>query len=654
MNILKPKITTLSGSFENWFINYSSSVILDRAVPYIEDGLKPVQRRLLYAMQKCDDGKFVKAANIIGRTMAYHPHGDAGIESALVTLAQKNYLIDKQGNFGNIYTGDEASASRYIEARLSPIAKEILFSNKVTEWIPTYDSRDVEPRYLPVKFPLLLAQGADGIAVSLSCKILPHNFNELCDACIAYYKGEDFVLYPDFQTGGTIAVENYNDGLKDGKIKCRAKIEKIDEKTLVIREIPFGTTTDSIRESIVKAVEKGKIKLKKVEDNTSDHVEILLHLDSKSGISAKKTIDALYLFTDCEVSISTNSIVIKDGKPAFMGVSEILKFNAEKTKEILKKELENKLEDLKMKLHKQTLEKLFIENTVFTKIEQAENSEQAIDIVQNTMKKLANEEVTEDDANHLIDLKFRKLSKFDKEDAEKQLKQIEKEISSTEKDIKNIIQFSIKWFEYLKSKYGKNFIRRTAIEEKFSTLKSATSVVANNSKLYVNKKDGFLGIGDNMRKSGEYICECSDLDDILVVCEDGTYGIVKVDDKAFFKQNIIACWPYKKDVAKKAIYDIVYSVKGGSYVKRCKIDSLTKKGEYKIGSKAAAVKIEYINRVMSESDKDKIKVVFKKAPRTHSSEEIIDFRKLIVKGKTSIGNVIKKNREIENILQYKD
>lgn len=648
------KITTLNGSFEQWFINYSSSVILDRAVPYIEDGLKPVQRRLLYAMQKCDDGKFIKAANIIGRTMAYHPHGDAGIESALITLAQKNYLIDKQGNFGNIYTGDEASASRYIEARLSPLAKETLFSNKVTEWIPTYDSRDVEPRYLPVKFPLLLAQGADGIAVSLSCKILPHNFNELCDACIAYYKGKEFKLYPDFLTGGSIAVENYNDGLKDGKIKCRAKIEKIDEKTLVIREIPFGTTTDSIRESIVKAVEKGKIKLKKVEDNTSDRVEIVLHLDSKSGISAKKTIDALYLFTDCEVSISTNAIVIKDGKPAFMSVTDILKFSAEKTKEILKKELEFKFEELKEKYRKQLLEKVFIENKVYKKIENAESAQDAVKIIIKNMVNLTDESFNENDANHLLDLKFRKISKYDIDESEKQLKAIGEDIKATEKDIKNIVKYSIKWFEYLKSKFGKFFIRKTSVEEKFSELKSATSVVANNSKLYVNKKDGFLGIGDNMKKSGEYVCECSDLDDILVLCEDGTYGIVKVDDKVFFKQNIYACWPYKKDLAKKAIYDIVYSVKGASYVKRCKIDSLTKKGEYKIGGKNVSVKIEYVNRVLSENDKDRIKVVFTKQARARSNEEVIDFRKILVKGKSSIGNTIKKGRDIDRILQYED
>ena len=648
------KITTLNGSFEEWFINYSSSVILDRAVPYIEDGLKPVQRRLLYAMQKCDDGKFVKAANIIGRTMAYHPHGDAGIESALVTLAQKNYLIDKQGNFGNIYTGDEASASRYIEARLSPLAKETLFSNKVTEWVPTYDSRDVEPKFLPVKFPLLLAQGADGIAVSLSCKILPHNFNDLCDACVSYYKGEDFKLYPDFQTGGSISVENYNDGLKDGKVKCRAKIEKIDEKTLVIREIPFGTTTDSIRESIVKAVEKGKIKIKKVEDNTSDHVEIILHLDSKAGVSANKIIDALYLFTDCEVSISTNAIVIKDGKPAFMSVTDILKFNAEQIKGILKKELENKLDELKEKLHKQTLDKLFISNKVFKKIEQAESSEQSVELVMDGMRKLTDEEITIDDVNHLIDLRFRKLSKFDMEDADKQIKQIEKEITSTAKDIKNITSFAIKWFEYLKTKYGKFFVRKTSIEDKFSEIKNVSSVVANNSKLYADKKGGFIGIGDNMKKNGEYICECSDLDDILVVCEDGTYGIVKVDDKVFFKPGVKACWPYKKDLAKKTVYDIIYSVKGAVYTKRCKIDSLTKKGEYKIGGKNAEVKIEYVNRVLSENDKDKIKVVFAKEPRKHDCEEVVDFRKVAVKGKTSIGNILKKGRIVDRILEYAD
>lgn len=650
--VKEAKITTLNGSFEEWFINYSSSVILDRAVPYIEDGLKPVQRRLLYAMQKCDDGKFIKAANIIGRTMAYHPHGDAGIESALITLAQKNYLIDKQGNFGNIYTGDEASASRYIEARLTPLAKETLFSNKVTEWVPTYDSRDVEPRYLPVKFPLLLAQGADGIAVSLSCKILPHNFNELCDACVSYYKGEEFKLFPDFQTGGSIAVENYNDGLKDGKVKCRAKIEKIDEKTLVIREIPFGTTTESIRESIVKAVEKGKIKLKKIEDNTSDRVEIILHLDTKTGIPTKKIIDALYLFTDCEVSISTNAIVIKDGKPAFMSVSDILKYNADQIKDILKKELENKLDELMIKHHKQTLEKLFISNKVYKNIEQAESSEQSVELIISAMQKLTDEEVTVEDANHLIDLRFRKLSKFDMEDAEKQIKQIEKDIAATVKDIKNITSFAIKWFEYLKGKYGKFFTRKTTVEERFSEIKNASSIVANNSKLYVDKKGGFVGIGDNMKKSGEYVCECSDIDDILIICKDGSYGIVKVDDKVFFKPGIVVCRPYKKDLSKKAVYDIIYSAKGVTYVKRCKIDSLTKKGEYKIGAKNSDVKIEYINMVLSENDKDKINVVFAKEPRKHDCEEIIDFRKVAVKGKFSIGNILKKGRVVDRVLQY--
>jgi len=644
-------IISLGDSFKNWYIDYSSEVLLNRAIPYIEDGCKPVQRRLLYTLYKMDDGRMIKASSVIGSTMLIHEHGDAGIESALITLAQKNLLLDLQGNFGNILTGDPASASRYLECRLNPLAKEILYSPKVTEWKPTYDGRSQEPVALPTKFPILLAMGSDGIAVSLTCKMLPHNFNEICDACIATYRGEEFKLFPDFQTGGILATENYNDGLKGGVLKCRAKIDIVDPKTLIIREIPYGTTTDSIRESIVKAIDKGKMKLKKVEDNTSDHVEIVLHLDPKSGISAKDTVDALYLFTDCEVSISPNAAVIKDGKPAFIGVSEILKWSAENIKGILKKELEVKLRELMLKLRTQLLEKAFILNRMYETLKTAETIEVAkatLKILVATKCKLP--DVTDEEIDHLIGLPFKKLAKFDITQSDEAIKKTEEEINSTSKDIKDITKYAIKWFEHLKTKYGKSLQRKTTLVEKFGSTKDVASVAVNNVKLYVDKENGFFGFGDAMRKSGTYACDCSDIDDILVMAQDGSYTIMKVADKAFFKPGIVGCWPYKKATMKKDVYDIAYTdtLTGTSYLKRCTLPSLTRNAQYSVGPEGTEPSVIYVAREADQKNPGMLEVTV--APtRGKQRAEDVDLRLHLVKGRGAKGNQLFKGKKIVKI-----
>ncbi len=522
-------VTALSGMYQDWFLDYASYVILERAVPHLNDGLKPVQRRILHSMKRMDDGRFNKVANIIGHTMQFHPHGDASIGDALVQLGQKELLVDTQGNWGNLLTGDGAAAPRYIEARLSKFALEVVFNAKTTEWKLSYDGRNKEPVTLPVKFPLLLALGGEGIAVGLASKILPHNFNEIIDASIDYLQGKPFVLYPDFPTGGMIDVSKYNDGQRGGAVKVRAKIEKIDKKALVITEIPFGRTTTSLIESIIKANEKGKIKIRKIDDNTSANVEIVIHL--VPGVSPDKTIDALYALTDCEYSISPNTCVITTSKPAFLGVSDILRFSTDNTVKLLTTELEIRQNELREEWHMSSLEKIFIEERIYRDIEECETWEsvvKAIDDGLKPFKKRLLREVTREDIILLTEIKIKRISKFDSKKADEHIRGIEAELEEVKNHLQNIIPFSINYFRQIKKKYGKGRERKTEIRS-FDTI-LATKVVANNAKLYINYKEGFMGTS---LKKDEFVCDCSDIDDIIVIRKDGGYLITKVAEKVF-------------------------------------------------------------------------------------------------------------------------
>ncbi|HOK52574.1 MAG TPA: DNA gyrase/topoisomerase IV subunit A, partial [Bacteroidales bacterium] len=516
--------------------DYASYVILERAVPHIVDGLKPVQRRILHAMKRLDDGRYNKVANIIGYTMQYHPHGDASIGEALVQLGQKDLLIDCQGNWGNILTGDSAAAPRYIEARLSKFAHEVVFNPKTTEWKLSYDGRNKEPITLPVKFPLLLAQGVEGIAVGLASKILPHNFNELIDCSIACLKGEPFELYPDFPTGGLADVSRYNDGMRGGLVKVRAKIQKLDKKTLVITEIPYGKTTSSLIESILKANEKGKIKIRKIDDNTAENVEILIHL--QPGVSPDVTIDALYAFTDCEISISPNCCVIENDKPRFLGVSEVLRINTQNTLNLLKQELNIKLHELEEDWHFSSLEKIFFEEKLYRELEKdTRDWEAMLDAIQQAFEPFKNRlrrEITRDDIVALTEKPVRKISKFDIKKADEHIKNIEKQIKETKHNLQHIVEYTIQWFQSLKEKYGKGKERKTELRS-FETIQ-AVYVAANNERLYINRAEGFIGTG--LRKD-EFVCECSDIDDILVIRQDGTYLITKVAEKVYVGKNIL-------------------------------------------------------------------------------------------------------------------
>ena len=519
----------LTGMYKDWFLDYASYVILERAVPHVDDGLKPVQRRILHAMRKLDDGRYNKVANIIGSTMQYHPHGDASIGDALVQLGQKDMLIDCQGNWGNILTGDGAAAPRYIEARLSKFALDVVFNPKTTEWMLSYDGRNQEPVTLPVKFPLLLAQGVEGIAVGLASKILPHNFNELIDASIAYLRGESFELYPDFPSGGLCDVTRYNDGLRGGAVKVRARINKIDKRTLAITEIPYGTTTESIKESIIKANDKGKIKIKKVDDNTSDQVEIIIHVSNDE--SSDRTIDALYAFTDCEVSISPNSCVIMDDKPHFMGVHEILRRCADRTRELLRRELEIRLEELEQDWHMSSLEKIFIENKIYQRMEEATSREAAYAAVDEGLKPFAHllrREITLDDVVKLTELRMIRISRYDSFKADEHVKSVEQEIAQVKRHLATLTDFTIAYFRRIKEKYGRGRERRTELRE-FDSIE-ATKVVVANAKLYVDRAEGFFGIGPAMRKD-EFVCDCSDIDDVIVVTKEGKYVITKVSER---------------------------------------------------------------------------------------------------------------------------
>ncbi len=571
----------LNEIYKEWWLDYASYVILERAVPHVEDGLKPVQRRILHSMKRLDDGRYNKVANVIGHTMQFHPHGDASIGDALVGLGQKDLLIDCQGNWGNILTGDGAAAARYIEARLSKFALDVVFNPKTTDWMLSYDGRNQEPVTLPVKFPLLLAQGVEGIAVGLASKILPHNFNELIDASIAYLRGEEFELFPDFPTGGAIDVSRYNNGLRGGAVKVRAKILKIDRRTLAITEIPYGTTTESIKESIIKANERGKIKIRKVDDNTAEKVEIIIHVSNDE--SSDKTIDALYAFTDCEVSISPNSTVIWEEKPHFLGVSEILMRSTDRTRDLLLRELHIRLDELAEDWHMSSLEKIFIENKLYQRIEGAKTREEAYSAVDEGLepfKKLLRRAVTKDDVVKLTELRFIRISRYDTARADEHIRAVEDEMKQVRHDIEHITPYTIAYYERIKEKYGAGRQRRTEIRE-FDNIEAA-KVVTNNAKLYVDRAEGFFGIGAGMKKD-EFVCDCSDIDDVIVICRDGRYVITKVSDKAFFHKNILYIGVFKRG-DERTIYNVLYrdGKQGAIMMKRCAIVGITRDKEYDI------------------------------------------------------------------------
>jgi topoisomerase IV subunit A len=632
-------VTALSGMYQDWFLDYASYVILERAVPHLHDGLKPVQRRILHSMKRMDDGRYNKVANIIGHTMQFHPHGDASIGDALVQLGQKDLLVDAQGNWGNLLTGDGAAAPRYIEARLSKFALEVVFNQKTTEWKLSYDGRNKEPVTLPVKFPLLLALGVEGIAVGLASKILPHNFNELIDATIDYLLGKDFVIYPDFPTGGMVDVSRYNDGQRGGVIKVRGKIEKIEKKALLITEIPFGKTTTTLIESIIKANEKGKIKIKKIDDNTSANVEIVVHL--MPGISPDKTIDALYALTDCEYSISPNTCVIVDDKPSFMGVSSILKHSADRTVQLLKKELEIRLGELQEEWHMSSLEKIFIEERIYHDIEECETWEAvitAIDKGLDPFKKLLLREVTREDIILLTEIKIKRISRFDVKKADEHIKGVETELEEVKTHLRNIIPFAINYFRQIKKKYGKGKDRKTEIRN-FDTIE-ATKVVANNAKLYINYKEGFIGTG---LKKDEFICDCSDIDDVIVIRKDGIYLITKVADKVFVGNDILYAQIFLKN-DDRTIYNIVYQdgKDGALLAKRCAISGLTRDKEYNLTRGAPGSKIVYLS-ANPNGEAEVIRVHHKPKARLKKLVFEFDFGQMAIKGKSSMGNILTKN-----------
>jgi len=632
-------VTALSGMYQDWFLDYASYVILERAVPHLHDGLKPVQRRILHSMKRMDDGRYNKVANIIGHTMQFHPHGDASIGDALVQLGQKDLLVDAQGNWGNLLTGDGAAAPRYIEARLSKFALEVVFNHKTTEWKLSYDGRNKEPVTLPVKFPLLLALGVEGIAVGLASKILPHNFNELVDASIDYLQGNDFVIYPDFPTGGMVDVSKYNDGQRGGVIKVRAKIEKVDKKALIITEIPFGKTTTSLIESIIKANDKGKIKIRKIDDNTSANVEIVVHL--VPGVSPDKTIDALYALTDCEYSISPNTCVIVDDKPSFMGVSSILKHSADRTVGLLKSELEIRQGELQEEWHMSSLEKIFIEERIYHDIEECETWEAVIIAIDNGLepfKKLLSREVTKEDIIQLTEIKIKRISRFDVKKADEHIKGIETELEEVKNHLLNIIPFAINYFRQIKKKYGKGKERKTELRS-FDTIE-ATKVVANNAKLYINYKEGFIGTG---LKKDEFISDCSDIDDVIVIRKDGVYLITKVADKVFVGNDILYAQIFLKN-DERTIYNIVYQDgKDGAFLaKRCAISGMTRDKEYNLTRGTPGSKIIYLS-ANPNGEAEVIKVHHKPKARLKKLMFEFDFGQMNIKGKSSIGNILTKN-----------
>ena len=640
MNARGDSVIHISGMYQNWFLDYASYVILERAVPHLNDGLKPVQRRILHAMKRLDDGRYNKVANIVGHTMQFHPHGDASIGDALVQLGQKDLLIDCQGNWGNILTGDGAAAPRYIEARLTKFALDVVFNPKTTEWKPSYDGRNKEPITLPVKFPLLLAQGAEGIAVGLSSKILPHNFNELLDASIAYLKGEDFEIYPDFQTGGMIDVSKYNDGERGGSVKIRAKIGKLDNKTLVVSEIPFGKTTSSVIDSILKANDKGKIKIRKIDDNTANNVEILIHL--APGVSSDKTIDALYAFTDCEINISPNCCVIANDKPNFLRVSDVLKYSVDHTKDLLRTELEIQKGELLEMLFFASLEKIFIEERIYKDkgFENAENMDAAISHIDKRLdpfKVHFVRDITRDDILHLMEIKMGRILKFNSQKADDQIAAYKEQIAQIEFHLTHIIQYTIDWFVELKNKYGKNYMRRTEIRS-FDTIE-ATKVVEANEKLYINREEGFIGTG---LKKDEFVCNCSDIDDIIIFFKDGKYKVVKVSDKLFVGKNILYLNVFKRNDS-RTIYNAVYrnGKAGANYIKRFAVTGVTRDKEYDLTQGEPGSKILYFS-ANPNGEAEVIKVLLKPRLRQKVLSFEKDFSSIAIKGRQSMGNLLTK------------
>ena len=632
----------LSGMYKNWFLDYASYVILERAVPHIEDGLKPVQRRILHSMKRMDDGRYNKVANIVGHTMQFHPHGDASIGDALVQMGQKDLLIDTQGNWGNILTGDRAAAPRYIEARLSKFALETVFNPKTTEWQLSYDGRNKEPITLPVKFPLLLAQGAEGIAVGLSSKILPHNLNDICDAAIHYLRGEEFHLYPDFPTGGSIDVSKYNDGQRGGVLKVRAKVEKLDNRTLVIREVPFTKTANTLQESITKAVEKGKLKIRRVEDMTASEVEIQLHLTP--GTSSDKTIDALYAFTDCEVNISPNCCVIRDNKPEFLTTSDVLRNSAEHTKALLQLELEIRKHELEEQLFYNSLERIFIEDRIYKerKFETAKNIDEVVDFVDSKLepyKKNFIREVTRDDIIRLLEIKMQRILKFNKDKADELIQKIKAEIAEINKDLSEMVRVTIEWFTHLKEKYGKDHPRRTEIKS-FDTIVAA-KVVDANEKLYIDQQEGFIGTG---LKKAEFVQNCSDLDDVIIFYRDGKYKVIRIADKVFVGKGVLYVQVFKK-TDKRTIYNVVYrdGKTGPYYIKRFNVTSITRDKEYDVTLGTAGSKINYFT-ANPNGEAEVIKITLDPNPDKKKQNIFMerDFANILIKGRAAKGNLLTK------------
>tara|TARA_R110002050_G_scaffold16019_2_gene49067 strand:+ start:167014 stop:169701 length:2688 start_codon:yes stop_codon:yes gene_type:complete len=631
-------LTKVTGMYKDWFLDYASYVILERAVPAIEDGFKPVQRRIMHALKELDDGRYNKVANVVGHTMQYHPHGDASIADAMVQIGQKELLIDTQGNWGNILTGDRAAASRYIEARLSKFALEVIFSPKITDWQSSYDGRKKEPVNLPVKFPLLLAQGAEGIAVGLSTKVLPHNFIELIDASIKHLKGQRFTIFPDFPTAGIIDVSNYNDGLRGGKIRVRAKISQLDRNTLVINEIPYGTNTSSLIDSILKANEKGKIKVRKIEDNTAADVEILIHLPS--GLSPDKTIDALYAFTACESSISPLGCIIEDNKPLFVGVTKMLEHSTDLTVELLKAELEVQLGELEEQWHFASLERIFIENRIYRDIEEEETWEGVIKAIDEGLKphtKHLKRIVTEDDIARLTEIRIKRISKFDIDKAQQLIDGLEDKIAEVNHHLAHLINFAIDYFKNLKLKYGKDRERKSEIRV-FDDIE-ATKVAIRNTKLYVNREEGFVGTS---LKRDEYITDCSDIDDIIIMTKSGEMMITKVDAKTFVGKNIIHVAVFKKK-DKRTIYNMVYKDgKGGpSYIKRFNVTGVTRDRIYDLTNGSPNSEILYFSE-NPNGEAEIITVLLRQAGSIKKLKWDIDFSDVLIKGRASKGNIVTK------------
>ena len=628
----------VGGMNKEWFLDYASYVILERAVPDLMDGLKPVQRRILHSMFDLEDGRYNKVANVVGHTMQYHPHGDASISDAMVQVGQKELLIDMQGNWGNIYTGDKAAASRYIEARLSKFALEVVFNPKTTNWQLSYDGRKKEPIHLPVKFPLLLAQGAEGIAVGLSTKILPHNFNELIDGSIKHLKGRSFKLYPDFQTGGSIDIKNYNDGNRGGRVKVRALVEKYDKNIIKIKEIPFGTTTASLIESIIKASEKGKLKIKKIEDNTSSNVEVLVYLPS--GASMQKSIDSLFAFTQCEVSISPLCCIISDNKPEFLGVKDILKTSTENTKDLLKKELEIQLNELESQWHTISLERIFIENRIYRDIEEKTTWDDVISTIDmglEPFKKNLKREVSVDDIKKLTEIPIRKISKFDLNKVKEKLNTIEITIEEVKNNLNHIIDYTIQYFTHLKKHYGKGRKRKTVIEEFDDLDKKKISI--KNQKLYVNKEEGFIGTS---LKKDEFISDCSDLDDVIVFTKQGIMKVVKVDSKVFIGKDILHVSLFNSDIKEKT-YNLIYrdGKNGTSFMKRFKISGVIRDKEYNLTQGKEGSEVLYFSS-NTKGIADVVTIHLRKRASIKKIKWEVDFADLAIKGRDSKGNIVTK------------